>query len=137
MPTLTQTIDIHVQPERVEQVYLNFEEYPQFVAPIAAVKSHDGLIDCHLRVAGFDFPYTARVEPAGPGRYRWETVDGSVSHRGTAQIEPADNGTRVTLEVSYDPPGGEIAGRIANWLGLADSGLRHALESFKAHVEAR
>jgi uncharacterized membrane protein len=137
MPTLTQAIEIQARPDEVEQIYRNFEAYPQFIAPIATVKEHDGLLDCDLKVAGFHFPYTARVEQAGPGEYRWETVEGTLSHRGTAHIEPAGSGTLVTMVVNYDPPGGQMAGKVANWLGLADSGLRHAMESFKAYVEAR
>jgi uncharacterized membrane protein len=137
MPTLTQAVEIHARPERVEQVYRKFDAYPEFIAPVTTVKEHDGLIDCNLRVAGFNFPYTARVEQAGPGEYRWETVPGSsIAHQGTTRIEPNGDGTRLTMEVSYAPPGGETVGKMANWLGLADTGLRHALESFKAYVEA-
>jgi len=137
MATITKTIEIQAPPEKVERMYRDFEAYPAFIAPISHVQERrDGLLDCKLQVAGWEFPYTARVERAGAGEYRWQTVDGSISHHGTARIEPAGDHTRVTMEVNYAPPGGEIAGRIANWLGLADSGLNHALESFKAHVEA-
>jgi hypothetical protein len=55
MPTLTQAVEIHARPDKVERIYRDFEAYPQFIAPVASVREHDGLIDCHLRVAGFDF----------------------------------------------------------------------------------
>ena len=138
MPTITQAIEIHAPAELVERIYRDFDAYPAFIDPISGItQSEDGILDCRLKVAGFEFPYTARVEQAGPGEYRWQTLSGSISHRGTARIESMGERTRVMLEVDYDVPGGEIAGRISNWLGLADTGLRHALESFKAYVESR
>jgi len=137
MASMTQSIDIHASPEKVEQFYLNFAAYPSYIAPIASLKDRgDGHLECSLRVAGFEFPYVAHWQQTGPGTYSWQTVEGSISHRGTARIEPIAGGTRVTLDVQYDPPGGEWGKRISNWLGLADTGLRHALESFKARVEA-
>ena|SRR3712207_2393690 len=137
MPNLTQSVEIQARPDVVETVYRDFEAYPWFIAPLAEVKEHDGLLDCQLKVAGFTFPYTARVDHVAPGRYRWETVNGTLSHRGTVRIEPEGEGSRLTMDVSFDPPGGELVAKVANWPFLVETGVRYALESFKAHVEAR
>jgi uncharacterized membrane protein len=140
VPTVSQSIDIHAKPDQVESVYRDFESYPTFIGSIVSVKEHDDLLDCHLRVAGIDFPYTARVEAVKPGEYRWETVDGSISHRGAVHIRPHGAVTQLAFDVEYDVPGGalgHLAGKIVNWTGLVDSGLRHALECTKAHIEAQ
>lgn len=140
MPTVSQAIDIHAAPEKVEAIYREFEKYPDFISSIVAIREAQGTLDCHLRVAGVDFPYTARVERSQPGEYRWTTVDGSISHRGSVRIVPHGEGTRLLFDVDYDVPGGalgQLAGKIVNWTGLVDTGVRHALECAKAHIEAQ
>jgi uncharacterized membrane protein len=140
MPALSQSIEIHARPEQVEAIYCDFEKYPEFINSVQEVRARDGLLDCHLRVVGIDIPYTARVEKQGPGEYRWETVEGRIMHRGTVQIQPAESGTRLSIHVDYDMPGGalgQLTGKIVNWTGLVESGLQYSLECARAYVEAQ
>jgi uncharacterized membrane protein len=75
----------------------------------------------------------------------WESIEGSdVAHRGEVRFEPADGGTRVTVQMSYTPPAG-VAGHAAASLLGADpkseldddlSRVKTALETGRAPRDA-
>lgn len=137
MPNMTQSIEINQPVDVVETHYTNWEQYPEFIPYFRSVKkTGDEQIAVDLRVAGIAFDYTARVNKQQDHVYTWETTGGRISHRGTAKLQPAGaDKTLLTLEVEYDVPGPDIVGKVSNWLGLADSGLRSSLENFRAFVE--
>ena len=137
MPTLTQSIEINKNAQDVESVYINWSKYPEFVPSIKEVKDNgNDEIHCKIKLAGMDFSYTAAVKKVAENRYHWQTTEGSIKHSGDATIEPiSKDRSRLTLKVDYEVPGPKIAGKVTNWLGLADSGLRSALENFRAYTE--
>jgi len=139
MPTITQSVEIDKPQDVVEKHYTNWTEYPEFVSSLKEVKEvGENKIQCQLGIIGMKFNYTADVQSEGNGVYKWRTTEGDIDHSGTATIESlGENRSRLTLEVNYNAPGPDIAGKIANWLGIADSGLRSAMENFRGYVEAR
>jgi uncharacterized membrane protein len=76
----------------------------------------------HWTIAGpgqtpieFDAVVT-RLEPNSV--IAWKTLEGSpVAHAGIVQFEPDDDGTRVHIRFSYNPPGGAIGHALAALVG--------------------
>jgi len=137
MPTITQTVEIDRPAADVEAVYTSWNKYPEFIPFIKEVNAKgDHQLETKLRIAGMNFGYTAEVSKHGDMKWSWETVEGDINHSGTATIEPiSSDRTRLTMIVNYDVPGPELAGRITNWLGLVDTGIRSSMENFRAYVE--
>lgn len=70
---------------------------------------------------------------------RWESVEGAmVATEGTIRFRPAsgDRGTEVTLELEFDPPGGEIGAAAVQRLGIVPETVAgNTLNRFKSLVE--
>ncbi|MEQ8819475.1 MAG: SRPBCC family protein [Sumerlaeia bacterium] len=138
MPNMQQSIVIDQPASVVARHYTDWEKYPEFMPAVEkCVPSADGRrVETHLKVAGMSFHWTSQIEATGDTSFAWKTVDGNVSHRGTTVIEPlSEERSRMTMTVEYDTPAGSLLSKFANWLNLADSGLKHSLENFKAYVE--
>src|SRR5690606_20192473 len=72
-------------------------------------------------VAGIPVTWKARITEEQPNRViRWETLPGStVRHAGALHFEPnGEGGTRVHIQMSYDPPLGAIGHGCAKLLGI-------------------
>ncbi|WP_245742029.1 SRPBCC family protein [Natrinema salaciae] len=75
-----------------------------------------------------------------PGeRLRWESVEGAtVSAAGDVRFRPApgDRGTMVTLQLAFDPPGGELGDAVFQRLAtLPETAAEQSLRRFKSLVE--
>ena len=68
----------------------------------------------------------------------WETTaDSAVQHTGSVAFEPnSDGGTRVTIRMSYNPPGGALGHAVAMLLGYDPKRLMdHDLVQLKSLIE--
>jgi uncharacterized membrane protein len=70
----------------------------------------------------------------------WRSRDGAdIPNAGTVRFEPApgDEGTEVTVQLEYDPPGGKISALLAKLTGEEpEQQVGEALRRFKALMEA-
>lgn len=70
----------------------------------------------------------------------WRSREGAeIDNAGTVRFEPApgDEGTEVTVQLEYNPPGGKLASKLAKLTGEeAGQQVREALRRFKALMEA-
>ncbi len=70
----------------------------------------------------------------------WRSKDGAeIPNAGTVRFEPApgDEGTEVTVQLEYDPPGGKFAALVAKLTGEEpQQQVGEALRRFKALMEA-
>lgn len=70
----------------------------------------------------------------------WRSKDGAeIPNAGTVRFEPApgDEGTEVTVQLEYDPPGGKLAALLAKLTGEEPKQqVGEALRRFKALMEA-
>ena len=70
----------------------------------------------------------------------WRSKDGAeVENAGTVRFEPApgDEGTEVTVQLEYNPPGGKLAALVAKLSGEEpEQQVAEALRRFKALMEA-
>mgnify|MGYP006306476697 CR=1 FL=1 len=138
MAVITESIEINRPAKDVEQTYTDWTQYPNFIPFIEDVQMlGDDTFECQLRIAGMTFGYTADVKKLKEMEYSWETTRGDLVHKGKAIIESLDaKRSRLTLTVDYHIPGPVLAGRISNWLGLANTGIRSSLENFRAYSES-
>jgi uncharacterized membrane protein len=74
------------------------------------------------------------------GLIAWRSLPGGdVETAGSIRFKPLgdDRGTKVTVSLKYNPPGGKIAARIANWLGAGlDEEVAEDLRRFKRVMES-
>jgi len=116
------TINIGAPVEQVFDFFSEFENYPQFMSHIREV--HDlGSGRTHWVVdgpAGTTVEWDAVTTTMIPNELiAWQSIEGTgLAHQGEVRFEPASGrGTRVTVRMSYTPPGGVAGHAAATLLG--------------------
>jgi uncharacterized membrane protein len=118
---IQKSINIEAPPEQVFTYLANYENFPRFMRNVISVDTYpDG---------------RSRWKVAGPGgttvewdaittrldfneRIEWSTVQGSaVEHVGRIRLECYANGTRVHVQMTYNPPAGVVGHAIAKTFG--------------------
>ncbi len=136
MATVEKSIDVQVPVSTAYDQWTQFEEFPQFMEGIVAV---DQIDDSHVRwvaeVGGTRHAWEAEIVEQEPDRViAWRSMDG-LMNSGRVEFTPIDDGTRVTVEMEYQPEGiKETAGAA---LGLDEGQVEDDLERFKELVESR
>jgi uncharacterized membrane protein len=136
------TINIDAPVEEVFKFLANYDNFPQFMRNVKSVETFaDGR--SHWKVAGpagviVEWEsITTRIEPNE--LIEWSTIEGStVEHAGSIDLEPAGQGTRVRLEMSYNPPAGALGHVVAKLFGAdPKSELDEDMLRLKSALEAR
>ena len=69
----------------------------------------------------------------------WRSLpDSQVETAGSVRFEPTNNdrGTNVTVSMKYNPPGGQLADKVASWFGGSlEANLNNDLRNFKSLME--
>lgn len=119
---LQKTITIQAPVDVVFGFFGDFENYPEFMSHVRRVReTGDGRT--HWEVdgpAGTTVEWDAVVSRIVPNEViEWKSVQGSmVDNAGSVRFEPtADGGTRVTVRMSYSPPGGATGNVVSSMLG--------------------
>lgn len=118
---IEKSIVIAAPCEQVFAMWSNYENFPQFMSLVEEVRIIDDR-HSHWVVKG---PAGTRVEwdaeqteSSRPHRIAWRTEPGApVQHAGSVQLEEVDGGTRATVRLSYNPPGGMLGHTVATLLG--------------------
>jgi uncharacterized membrane protein len=136
MATVEKSIDVHVSVSAAYDQWTQFEQFPQFMEGIVSVRQID---DSHLHwvaeVGGQREEWDAEVVEQEPDRViAWRSTNG-LTNTGRVEFTPIDTGTRVTVEMEYEPEGiKESAGAL---LGFDEGQVEEDLERFKELVENR
>jgi uncharacterized membrane protein len=118
---IQKSINIQAPPEQVFTYLANYENFPRFMRNVMSVEVlPDGR--SHWKVAG---PGGTTVEWHAittrldfNERIEWSTVQGSpVEHVGRIRLEPYATGTRVHVQMTYNPPAGIVGHAIAKMFG--------------------
>jgi uncharacterized membrane protein len=134
------SIQIAATPDQVYRLWSDYDNFPRFMSMVEEVRPLGG-DRSHWVVKG---PAGARVEwdavitERTPGRLlAWRSEPGaSVEHAGRVQFAPSGTGTRVTVRMSYRPPGGRLGHAIASLFGRNPGQEMDAdLERMKSFVE--
>jgi uncharacterized membrane protein len=143
------TLTIHVPVEQVFAFWSRFENFPQFMEHVQEIRS-DG-DRSHWRVSGpagtsleWDAEITKRIENRV---IAWRSLEGSaVENHGEVHFERVGDGaTRISIHMSYHPPGGALGHAVAGFLlgdpkTLMDDDLlrlKSLLENGKTTVRSR
>jgi uncharacterized membrane protein len=137
---IRKTIHIDAPIEQVFEFFGNYENFPIFMRNIRSVELR-GNGQSHWTVAG---PAGTTVEwdsvttQLQPNQHiAWRTVPGStVQHAGMIHFAPSNGGTRVHIEMSYNPPAGALGHVVAKLFGTdPKSELDEDLRLLKSNLE--
>jgi uncharacterized membrane protein len=136
MATVEKSIDVHVPVSSAYDQWTQFEKFPEFMEGVVAVRQLD---DSHLRwvteVAGERQEWDAEIVEQEPDRViAWRSTGGLVNN-GRVAFEPIDEGTRVVVEMEYEPEG--MKESVGAFLGFDEGQVEDDLERFKHLVENR
>jgi uncharacterized membrane protein len=138
--TIQKTITVAAPVEEVFDVWSRYENFPRFMAHVRDVRrSGEG----HARwtvagPAGVPIEWeTEETRREPPTLLAWKTLPGAVvAHAGVVRLEPEAAGTRIHIQMRYNPPAGAVGHGVAALLG-ADP--KHALDEdlvrFKSLLE--
>ncbi len=119
------------------------ENSPKFMTNIRSVKKTGGKTSHWVSEGPFGktFEWDSETINEDPGRmFAWKSLPGAdVNNAGSVRFEPATGGrgTKVTLEVNYEPPAGMLGVAIAKLIGQdPDSMSKENLRHFKQLMEA-
>ena len=115
---LEKSIYIQAVPEQVFDLWSRYENFPRFMSNVREVRElGDGR--SHWVVsgpAGMQVEWDARTTRSRrPELLSWESeANATVRNNGSVRFEREGSGTRVTVRLSYSPPGGGIGHAIAS-----------------------
>jgi uncharacterized membrane protein len=136
MATIEKSIDVEVPVSVAYGQWTQFEQFPQFMEGVVDVKQID---DKHLEwtaeVGGERHQWVAEIVEQTPDRViAWRSIEG-VPNSGRVEFEPIDQGTRVQVEMAYEPEGFKES--VGAMLGVDGGQVEDDLERFKDLVESR
>jgi uncharacterized membrane protein len=119
---IRKTLHVQAPIEQVFETLARYENFPSFMRNVRSVQSYpDGR--SHWAVTG---PAGTLVEwDAETTAFRqnevlaWRTVGSSaVTHSGVIRLRPAGTGTRVDIQMTYNPPAGALGHGVAKLFGV-------------------
>ena len=136
MATVEKTIDVNVPVSTAYDQWTQFEDFPRFMEGIVSVRQID---DSHVRwvaeVNGERQEWDAEIVAQEPDRViAWRST-GGLRNSGRVEFFPIAEGTRVTVQMEYEPEG--MKENIGAALGLDGGQVGSDLERFKDFVESR
>jgi len=131
------TIEVDVPVRTAYNQFTQFEQFPQFMESVIEIKQLD---DTHLqwraRVAGKEECWQSEITFQVPDkRIAWRSTSGP-ENSGAATFQAlSDARSRVTLRMSYRPPG--LLETVGDALGAVKLELGRNLQNFKRFIEGR
>jgi uncharacterized membrane protein len=116
------TLHVRAPVERVFDALAHYESFPSFMRNVQSVHSYpDGR--SHWVVtgpAGMLIEWDAETTAFRPNEVlAWRTVgNAAVAHSGVIRLRPADMGTRLDLQMTYNPPAGALGHGVAKLFGV-------------------
>ena len=136
MATISTCIDVGVPVSVAYDQWTQFEKFPEFMTGVEEVRQID---DTHMRwtaeIGGERQQWTAEIVEQEPDRViAWRSV-GGVPMTGRVEFEPVDDGTRVSVDMEYEPDGAKE--KLGAFLGSDERQVKEDLERFRELVEDR
>ena len=136
MATIQKSIDVAVSVTAAYDQWTQFEDFPRFMEGVVAVRQLD---DSHVRwvaeVNGERQEWDAEIVEQEPDRViAWRST-GGLRNNGRVEFLPIADGTRVSVEMEYEPEG--MKETVGAALGLDGGQVEDDLERFKDLVENR
>ncbi len=136
MATVEKSIDVEVPVSVAYDQWTQFEEFPKFMEGVVeVVQIDDSTVRWVAEVSGERHEWEAEIVEQEPDRViAWRATDG-LPNSGRVEFEPIEEGTRVTVEMEYEPEG--VKESVGALLGLDGGQVEDDLERFRDLVEAR
>jgi uncharacterized membrane protein len=120
--TVQKTIHVSAPVERVFEFWTDYQNFPRFMYNVREVRplAENRSAWVVAGPAGVPVQWTAEVTRVIPGELiEWRSVsDSDVRHHGQVRFASSgDNGTRVSVELSYIPPAGAFGHAVASIFG--------------------
>ena len=116
------TININAPIDEVYRFWHNFENFPLFMDHVKEVSVQNGLSTWKVAgPAGSSMEFQSHITRDVPNEsIAWETIpDSQVHHIGVVRFEENwDEGTRVTVQMTYMPPAGIVGHKVAELFGV-------------------
>jgi len=116
------TININAPIDEVYRFWHNFENFPLFMDHVKEVSVQSGLSTWKVAgPAGSSMEFQSHITRDVPNEsIAWETIpDSQVHHAGVVRFEENwDEGTRVTVQMTYMPPAGIVGHKVAELFGV-------------------
>jgi len=116
------TININAPIDEVYRFWHNFENFPLFMDHVKEVSVQNGLSTWKVAgPAGSSMEFQSHITRDVPNEsIAWETIpDSQVHHTGVVRFEENwDEGTRVTVQMTYMPPAGIVGHKVAELFGV-------------------
>jgi uncharacterized membrane protein len=137
MSTIEKSIDVEVPVHTAYNQWTQFEEFPQFMEGVEAVRQLDNQrLHWRANVGGKVEEWDAVITEQHPDeRIAWKNTTGA-SNAGVVTFHRLSNTTtRVMLQLEYDPQG--VVENLGDMLGVVSRRIAGDLERFKGFIEAR
>jgi uncharacterized membrane protein len=116
------TINISAPIDEVYRFWHNFENFPLFMDHVKEVSVQNGISTWKVAgPAGSSMEFQSHITRDVPNEsIAWETIpDSQIHHAGIVHFEENwDEGTRVTVQMTYMPPAGVVGHKVAELFGV-------------------
>jgi uncharacterized membrane protein len=136
MATINAAVEASVPVSVAYDQWTQFEEFPQFMEGVVEVRQLDDKTTHWVaEVGGEREEWDAEIVEQQPDRViAWRSL-GGVEHAGRVTFEPTDEGTRVSVQMEWEPSGMKESAGAA--MGLDERRVEKDLERFRDLVETR
>ena len=137
---MEKVITINRTPEELFAFWRNFENLPTFMNHLELVAMRDEGISHWVAKgpAGMYVEWDARIINEVQNKViGWQSLEGStISTAGSVNFHEDPYGTRVTVHLQYNPPGGKLGAAVAKLFGeVPNQTIREDLRRFKQLME--
>jgi uncharacterized membrane protein len=135
MSTVSKSIDVDVPVSTAFREWTRFEDLPRFMRGVVAVKRLDERhLSWRAQIFGMERLWELEIVEIAPQRLiAWRSCAGPKNY-GAIVLEPLSTvGTRVTMEVHYDPAG--FVAEVGDYLGVLGRWVERSLSRFQDVME--
>ena len=138
MANVTKSVLVNAPVAQVFTFWKNFENFPRFMENIESIQ-----------VVGPDLTHWKSKGPLGTSvewdaktiavvenqKIAWQSTEGTIETHGAVTFEESDGGTKVTVGLEYQPPGGALGEAVAKMFSDPEDQLEEDLNRFKQVAE--
>ena len=137
MASVNDSVDVDVPVRVAYNQWTQFEEFPKFMDGVEEVKQMgDNKLHWKAKIAGKEEEWDAVISEQHPDeRVAWTNTTGAKNAGVVTFHKLAEDKSRVTLQLDYEPEG--IVENVGSALGLVGRRVKGDLESFKKFIESR
>jgi uncharacterized membrane protein len=136
------SITVDRPPTEAYRFWRNLENLPVFMEHLASVKVIDEARSHWIAKApaGTSIEWDAEIVNDIENKLiGWRSLpDSQVQNAGSVHFEPEGNGTKISVELQYNPPAGVLGAAVARMFGEEPTQqIREDLQRFKEHMESK